>query len=60
MIVHDNKENIQIRQVLTNGGSPAFVEYYSANDSRNHIINANRFCDVFGYTLDDLKKLQEK
>ena len=60
MIVHGNKKNIQIRQVLTNGGSPTFVEYYSASDSRNHIINANRFIDIFGYKMEDLKQLQKE
>lgn len=59
-IVHGNKENIQIRQVLMNSGSPAFVEYYSASDSRNHIINANRFCEIFGVSMAELELFNNK
>ncbi len=53
----DSKEEIVIRQVLKNNGEIKFVEFYSPTDSRNHVINAERFCTVFGYSMEDLKKI---
>ena len=53
------KKDIVVKQVLMSGdGTPAFVEYYSHVDSRTHIINANRFTEIFGFSLDELKQLQ--
>ena len=46
---------IQIRQVLFKSDEPVFVEFYSQEDSRNHILNVDRFMDVFGYTIAELK-----
>ena len=57
-MVVDGNESIKIKQVLLNGTTPAFVEYWSENTSRNHIINASRFCETFGFSMDDLKQLQ--
>ena len=51
----DSKENIKIKQVLMNGSNIAYVEFYSHSDNRNHIINAERFCDVFGVSMDELE-----
>ncbi len=52
------KKDIVIKMVLMNGDNVSFVEFYSHADSRTHIINANRFCDTFGYSMEDLKQLQ--
>ncbi len=51
-------ENIKIKQILMSNGVIKFVEYWSDASSRNHIISADRFCDVFGYTVEELE--QEK
>jgi hypothetical protein len=50
------KTAIKIKMVLVNGGNPSFVEFFSYSDSRTHIINAERFCSVFGYTIEDLNQ----
>lgn len=52
-------DNIKIKQVLMSNGVPKFVEYFSTIDSRNHIIGAERFADVFGYTSEELKSIHQ-
>ena len=52
-------DNIEIKQILMSNGIPAFVEWFSTTDSRNHILSATHFCDTFGYTLEELKKLHQ-
>jgi len=53
----DSKTEIVIRQILKSNGEIKFVEFYSPTDSRNHILNVERFCIVFGYSMEDLKKI---
>ncbi len=53
----NNKSEIVIRQVLMNGDKVSFVEYWSENTTRNHIINASRFSEIFGYSMDELRKI---
>ncbi len=48
-------ENIVIKQVLKNNGTPAYVEWFAVSDSRNHILSAVHFCDTFGYSMKELK-----
>ncbi len=50
-------EKIQIKQVLMSNGEPRFVEFYSQSDKKNHIMSADKFADIFGYTLEDLKRV---
>ena len=53
-----HKELIQIKLVmLSNNGSPAYVEWFSHTDSRNHIAAAEKFCDMFGYTFEELEQI---
>ncbi len=59
-MVIDGNDNIQIKQILMSGDRVSFVEFYSYSDSRNHIINAERFMESFGYSIEDLKQLQQK
>ena len=47
-------EDINIKQILMNNSEPRFVEFYSHKDNRNHIMNAAKFCDVFGYSIEEL------
>ena len=47
---------IIIKQILKNNGEPRFVEFFSPSDSRTHIMSADRFCEMFGYTLEDLEE----
>ena len=54
MVVGSN-DNIKIKLVLMNGDEPRYVEYYSVSDSRNSIINAKTFVDVFGVSMDELR-----
>ncbi len=52
----NSDDKVQIKLVLMNNGlEPSFVEYYSQNDSRYHIINAKTFTDVFGVPMDELR-----
>ncbi len=53
MVIAGN-DKIKIKQVLMNGNEPSYVEYFSHVDSRNHIISASRFVDVFGVSMDEL------
>lgn len=55
-----NKKNIIIWQVLMSAGKPRRVEFYSHSDSRNSIINVDRFCEIFGYKLEDVQNQQAK
>ena len=57
MKLNENDE-IQIKQVLMSGAEPRFVEFYSQDDNRNHIMNAEKFCIVFGYNMEELKEVQ--
>ncbi len=52
-------ENIVIKQVLKNNGAVRFVEYFSNTDSRNHIISAERFCELFGFSMEELEQEQK-
>ena len=56
----NKNEEIEIKQVLMSGGKPGYVEFYSPTDSRTHIMNAERFCDVFGYTAEELNNMSNK
>ena len=53
----NENEDINIKQVLMGSGEPRYVEFYSHADSRNHIMNAERFCDVFGYSMKELEEV---
>ncbi len=56
-----NSNDIKIKNIMKSAaGEPRFVEFYSHKESRNHIINADRFCEIFGYTMDDLKEVSHK
>ncbi len=54
----NSKTEIVIRQILKNNGEVRFVEFYSPQDSRNHVINAERFCEVYGYQLSELQEMR--
>ncbi len=48
-------EKIIIKQVLKNNGEIAYIEFCRHSDSRNHILNAKTFCDVYGWSMDELR-----
>lgn len=51
-------DDIQIKLILmSKTDEPRFVEFFAPLESRNHIINADRFCEVYGYTIADLKEI---
>ncbi len=45
---------IKILQVLMNNGIPRFIEYRSVIDGKDAIIDAQRFSDIFGWSMDEL------
>lgn len=52
----ETKETIEIRMVLISAdGKPKYVEYFSPHDNRTNIINAERFCEIFGYRMEELE-----
>jgi hypothetical protein len=52
-------EKVEIRMVLMNNDKPSYVEFYAHSDNRNHIIDAERFCEIFGYSMDELRAISE-
>lgn len=58
MIFIDEIE-IEIRQIIEDEVGITFIEFYSPDDSINHILGVDTFCGVFGYTLDDLVKISK-
>ncbi len=54
----NSNDEIQIKQILKSNGEPSFIEFYSPADSRTHIMSAEKFCEVFGYTVEDLKVMR--
>ena len=60
MITQNDKKDIEIRSVLMAGEVPKFVEFYSHVDSRNHIISADRFMVIFGYSMEELVEIKER
>ena len=59
-MVLTSKTEIAVRQIIEDRKEITFVEFYSVSDSRNHILSADTFCDVFGYTLNDLRKISKE
>ncbi len=58
MKIKETKNDIEIRMVLKSNGDPRFVEYYSPHDSRTNIINAERFCEIFGFSMIELGEME--
>jgi len=51
----ERKEDIVIRQILTDNGVPKYVEWFSHTDSRNHILSVDKFKTVLGYSDDEIR-----
>jgi len=49
------KTEVKIIQVMFAGDTPRFVELYSPIEGRNLILKAQRACDVFGLSIDELE-----
>lgn len=60
MVTEPKSNNIEIKQVLMNGDTPRFVEYYSHVDGKEIIMNAERFCDVYGFSMSSLDTFNER
>ncbi len=50
----DSDDKVRIKLVMMNGNEPAFVEFTGRND-KDTILRAERFCDSFGWSMDDLR-----
>lgn len=50
------KNDIKILQVLKNNGEARFVEFRSIADKKDRILNVEKFCEIFGYTEDEIKE----
>ena len=60
MITEKSKKDIEVRSVLMAGELPKFIEFFSHSDSRNHIIGAERFMEIFGYSREELVEIKER
>ncbi len=48
------ENNIIIKSILKSNSEIRFIEYYSEIDKKLHILNVDKFCDVFGYKKEEL------
>ncbi len=48
---------IKIIQVMVSSGVPKFVEFFSPVEKKDIIMNADRFCSSFGYTMEELEAM---
>lgn len=47
---------IEIKQILMNNGEPRFIEFFSPSDTRTHIMDCERFMELFRYSVDEFKE----
>lgn len=52
------KSDIKILQLLKSGDEIRYVEFHSYEDKRDRILNVESFCEIFGYTIEDLVEME--
>ena len=50
----NSDDKVQIKLVMMNGNEPAFIEFTGRN-GKDTILRAERFCDSFGWSMDNLR-----